>query len=85
MESGIPDFEVTVWQGYVMPKGASKAHVAKVLEAMHKALADPALKKRFFDAGVMAAPVSPEEFRRFIDAEYGKWQKVVAVSGAKLD
>jgi tripartite-type tricarboxylate transporter receptor subunit TctC len=85
MESGIPNFEVTVWQGYVTPKGTSKAQVAKVLEAMHKALADATLKKRFFDAGVMAAPVSPEEFRRFIDAEYEKWQKVVAVSGAKLE
>lgn len=85
MESGIPNFEVTVWQGYVMPKGASKAHLAKVHEAMTQALSSPDLKKRFFDAGVMAAPTSPEEFRRFIDAEYEKWKKVVAVSGAKLD
>ncbi|MCC7079146.1 MAG: tripartite tricarboxylate transporter substrate binding protein [Burkholderiales bacterium] len=85
MESGIPDFEVTVWQGYVMPKGTAKAHLAKVHEAMVKALAAPDLKKRFFDAGVMAAPVSPEEFQHFIGMEYEKWKKVVAVSGAKLD
>jgi tripartite-type tricarboxylate transporter receptor subunit TctC len=85
IESGIPNFEVTVWQGYVMPKGASKAHLAKVHEAMTRALSSPDLKKRFFDAGVMAAPTSPDEFKRFIDAEYEKWKKVVAVSGAKLD
>ena len=84
-ESGIPNFEVTVWQGYVMPKGTSKAHLASVHTAMMKALASPDLKKRFFDAGVMAAPMSPEEFQRFIDAEYEKWKKVVAVSGAKLE
>jgi tripartite-type tricarboxylate transporter receptor subunit TctC len=85
MESGIPNFEVTVWQGYVMPKGTSKEHLAKVHAAMTRALSAPDLKKRFFDAGVTAAPTSPEEFRRFIDAEYEKWKKVVAVSGAKLE
>jgi len=41
MESGIPNFEVTVWQGYAMPKGTSKAHLAKVHAAMIKALSDP--------------------------------------------
>jgi tripartite-type tricarboxylate transporter receptor subunit TctC len=83
-ESGIPDFEVTVWQGYAMPKGTNAAHAARVLEAMHKALASPEVQKRFFDAGVVAAPVSPEEFRKYVAREYAKWQKVVAVSGATL-
>lgn len=85
MESGIPDFEVTVWQGYAMPKGTAKAHLAKVHEAMMKALSSPDLKKRFFDAGVMAEPVTPEEFRKFFMREHEKWKKAVAVSGAKLD
>ena len=84
-ESGIKDFEVTVWQGYAMPKASSKQHVAKVLEAMHKALASPEVQKRFFDAGVVAAPTSPEEFRDFVTREYEKWKKVVAISGATVE
>jgi tripartite-type tricarboxylate transporter receptor subunit TctC len=85
MESGIPNFEVTVWQGYAMPKATNKAHLAKVHDAMMKALASPDLKQRFFDAGVMAAPVTPEEFGKFIHAEYDKWKKAVAVAGVKPD
>jgi tripartite-type tricarboxylate transporter receptor subunit TctC len=85
MESGIPNFEVTVWQGYAMPKATSKAHLAKVHAAMMKALSAPDLKQRFFDAGVMAAPVTPGEFQKFAHAEYEKWKKAVALSGAKLD
>jgi tripartite-type tricarboxylate transporter receptor subunit TctC len=85
MESGVPNFEVTVWQGYAMPKATSKAHVASVHAAMMKALASADLKKRFFDAGVAVAPVSPEQFVKFIDVEFVKWRKVVEVSGAKLD
>ena len=85
MESGVPDFEVTVWQGYAMPKGTSKAHAASVHAAMMKALAVPDLKQRFFDNGVAAAPQSPEAFDKFIKAEYVKWQKAVTFAGAKVE
>lgn len=85
MESGIPDFEVTVWQGYAMPKGTSKAHQASVHAAMMKALADADLKKRFFENGVAAAPQTPDEFAKFVNAEYAKWKKAVAVAGVKVE
>ena len=85
MESGIADFEVTVWQGYAVPKGTSKAHIASIHAAMMKALAAPELKQRFFDNGVAAAPQSLDEFVKFINVERVKWQKAVAVSGAKIE
>ena len=85
MESGIPNFEVTVWQGYAMPKGTAKAHLASVHAAMTKALSSTELKQRFFDAGVVAAPVSPDQFAKFIDEEYAKWKKAVALAGAKVE
>jgi tripartite-type tricarboxylate transporter receptor subunit TctC len=85
MESGIPNFEVTVWQGYALPKGTSKAHLASIHAAMMKALASPELKQRFFDNGVAAAPQTPDEFARFIGVEYAKWKKAVELSGAKVE
>ena len=85
MESGVPDFEVTVWQGYSMPKGTSKAHLAHIHAAMMKALASPDLKQRFFDNGVAAAPQTPAEFEKFIRAERAKWKKAVELSGAKAE
>lgn len=85
IESGVPDFEVTVWQGYAMPKGTSKAHMASIHAAMMKAFAVPDLKQRFFENGVSAAPLSPEEFARFIQSDHARWGKAVAVSGAKIE
>ena len=85
MESGIKDFEVTVWQGYAMPKGTSKAHLATIHAAMMKALASPDLKQRFFDNGVAAAPQTPDEFTKFIGVERAKWKKAVELSGAKVE
>jgi tripartite-type tricarboxylate transporter receptor subunit TctC len=85
MESGIPDFEVTVWQGYAVPKATPQRYVAKIHDAMMKALATPELRQRFFDAGVAAAPMTPEQFRKFVEAETVKWKKAIAISGAKVE
>ena len=83
IESGIPDFEVTVWQGYAVPRGTPQVYVEKIHAAMMKALALPELQKSFFDNGVAAVPTTPEEFRKFVQAETTKWKKVIAISGAK--
>ncbi len=85
IESGVPDFEVTVWQGYAMPKGVSPAQLKSVHAAMMKALAVPDLKTRFFDNGVAAAPQTPEEFGNFIRKEYARWGKAIAVSNVKVE
>ena len=85
MESGFADFQVTVWQGYAVPKGTPQPIVAKIHAAMMKALALPELQKRFIDTGVVAAPQTPAEFVKFVNAETAKWQKVVANAGVKLE
>lgn len=45
----------------------------------------PDLQQRFVDNGVAAAPVTPEEFVKFVNVEIAKWQKVVTISGAKVE
>lgn len=85
MESGVPDFDVTVWQGLAVPKGTSQSHVAKIHAAMIKAMATPELKQRFFENGVAVAPMTPAEFGKFVATETAKWQKAVAISGLKAE
>jgi tripartite-type tricarboxylate transporter receptor subunit TctC len=85
IESGVPDFEVTVWQGYAVPKSTPQPYIVKIQAAMMKALANPDLRQRMFENGVAASPTTPEEFAKFVDAEMVKWQKAVAISGAKVE
>ena len=85
MEAGVPDFEVTVWQGYAVPKGTPKPFAAKIHAAMIKALAASDLRQRLVDNGVAAAPQTREEFEQFVNIEFAKWQKAVTVSGAKVE
>jgi len=85
MESGIEDFEVTVWQGYAVPRKTPEFYVQKIHAAMMKALESPDLKQRFFDNGVAALPTTPEEFTRFVRDDTAKWDKVIKISGAKVE
>ncbi len=85
MESGVPDFDVTVWQGFAVPRGTPQNYVAKIYAAMMKALAMPELKQRFFENGVAAAPMTPGEFTKFVNVETAKWQRAVTVSGLKSE
>jgi len=67
--------------------GAPSATPKEVIETLNKetnaSLGDPNLQARFFELGAAVFPLSPTEFRRFIDAETAKWGRVVKFSGAK--
>src|SRR5262245_2236736 len=81
IESGVPDFEVTVWQGIVVPVATPKPILDNLHATMMKTLNAPDLKQRFFDQGVIAAPVSREEFMAWIKKERARWAKVVKEAG----
>ncbi len=85
MESGVPDFDVTVWQGFAVPRGTPQNDVAKIYAAMMKALAMPELKQRFFENGVAAVSMTPGEFTKFANVETAKWQRAVTISGLKSE
>jgi len=78
-------FAIDTWWGLVAPAGTPKEVVAKLNHAFVSALQTPEAKTRF--AALMAEPVtnSPEQFSAFMNAELAKYEKVVKLSGAKVD
>ncbi len=78
-------FAVDTWWGLVAPAGTPKDVVDRLNRAFVAALQTPEAKAKF--AGLMAEPVTstPEEFGRFMHAELLKYQKIVKLSGAKVD
>lgn len=85
METGVAEFDVTVWQGFAVPRGTAQHHVTKIHVAMMKAAAMPELKQRFFENGVAVVPMTPGEFTQFVNGETAKWQKAVTVSGIQKE
>ena len=78
-------FAIDTWWGLVAPAGTPRDVIAKLNSAFVAALQSPEARTRF--AALMAEPVanSPEEFSRFMKAELVKYEKLVKVSGAKVD
>ncbi len=81
----IKGFAIDTWWGLVAPAGTPRDVLAKLNAAFVAALQSPEAQTRF--ASLMAEPVpnSPEEFGGFMKAELMKYEKVVKLSGAKVD
>ena len=82
-ELGFPSVEVTSWQGIVAPTGTPAAVIARLQEAIHKALADPAIKAQLAKQGTEASPSSPEQFAKYIQEETARWKEVARKAGVK--
>jgi len=81
----LPGFAIDTWWGLVAPAGTPRDVITKLNHAFVAALQSPEARTRF--AGLMAEPVptTPEQFGDFMKAELAKYEKVVKVSGAKVD
>ena len=77
-QSGLPGFEVLGWNGLVAPAGTAAPIIAKLNAAIRRGLDDPETRKRMEVAGYeAAAPNTPEQFAKFVQADTEKWFGVV--------
>jgi len=80
-ESGFPDMDISQWFGAVAPKGVSDEVVARLSAAFNKALSDPKIAQRLFDAGLDVVGGSPEEMARRMSVETRIWAKAAKEAG----
>jgi tripartite-type tricarboxylate transporter receptor subunit TctC len=80
----VPGLVALNWWGVLFPAGVPKPIVAKLHADTVKALADPDVKKKFGDLGVVAVSSTPEEFGRFIKAEMDKYGKLIKEANIKV-
>jgi tripartite-type tricarboxylate transporter receptor subunit TctC len=87
-EAGLPGFYMTLWSGLWVPKGTSKAVVAKLNAAVLKALADPAASERFAQLGLEVPPRAlrtPEALAAYHKAEIAKWWPIIKAGNIKAE
>jgi len=76
-ESGMPDFEVTSWQGLCTTAGAPQSTLERLRAALDAVIALPETRKRITDQGFRVHTMSHDRFAQFIRSERAKWAKVV--------
>ena len=59
--------------------------MAKLNEALVKALNSPDVVKRFADQGLQTIPSTPQQFGNFMKEEIARWGALVKASGASVD
>jgi tripartite-type tricarboxylate transporter receptor subunit TctC len=85
METGIKNFEVVGFYGFLAPAGTPKDVVNKLSEAFKAVMNQPDIRQRMVAQGADPAYLGADDFAKFLTAEMPRWAAVVKKSGAKLD
>ena len=84
-EAGVPGYEISTWYGIWAPARTSPAIIARLQQAVATAARNPETRARFDALGAEPVADSPEDYARFIRAEYDRWGKLVRDARIKLD
>jgi tripartite-type tricarboxylate transporter receptor subunit TctC len=85
IETGLKDFEVVGFYGFLAPPNLPKDLTAKLSDAFRQVLASPDIRNRMITQGADPAFLGAEDFAKFLGSEMPRWADAVRKSGAKLD
>ncbi len=84
-ESGVPGYEATIWLGVMAPKGTPQPIVDKLNAEIAKITGNAEVRKAWTAQGTTAMTMGVAEFTRFMNEDITKWERIVKISGAKVD
>ncbi len=85
IESGLKNFEVVGFYGFLAPAGTPRDVVARLSDAFGQVMQSPEVKNRMVAQGADPAFLGADAFAGFLAAEMPRWAVAVKQSGAKLD
>ncbi len=81
----VPGYEAIIWYGVGVPLGTSADIVGKLNRELNAGLASPKIRSQLAELGSTPIIVSPEAFGAFVRSEIEKWEKVIKLSGTKVE
>ena len=84
-ESGLPGFEVMVWQGVLAPVDTPAEVIVLLNRQFVSALKAPAVAERLAAMSIELFGDQPEAFAQFLKKDIAKWAEVIKKSGAQAD
>ena len=80
-EAGFAGYEVSTWYGLSAPAKTPKAIIDLLNKELNTFLSDKKVQEDFSSDGIVLKGGSPEEFRRFEEAEQVRWRGVLEKAG----
>ena len=84
-DQGFPEFEITSWNGYLVPAGTPPEIIARLNRALTAAMRSSDFVAYMTSIGGHVRAGAPDEFAAFIKSEQGRWAKLVKDTGVHLD
>ncbi len=84
-ESGVPGFEAVNWFGLFAPAKTPKPVIDRINAAVVATVKSPEMQARFIALGADPVGSSVAEFTAFVKRDLEKYEKVVRISGARVD
>jgi tripartite-type tricarboxylate transporter receptor subunit TctC len=85
MESGIDNFEVSSWVGILAPAKTPKPIIEKLNKALNEILQTPEAKDRLTNMGVLATPITPEQFGNQLKTDLARYKNIVKAANIKVE
>jgi tripartite-type tricarboxylate transporter receptor subunit TctC len=79
----VPGFEGGGWIGIGAPRNTPTEIIDKLNKEINAVVADPRMKTRFVELGIVPVSGTPAQFGKFIADETEKWSRVVKFAGIK--
>jgi tripartite-type tricarboxylate transporter receptor subunit TctC len=76
-EAGLPAYNVTSWNGLLVPAGTPKALVTRISHDIEKVLQMPPVEEKLSSVGAEPAYADPKEFAAIIKADIERFAKVI--------
>ena len=84
-ESGLAGFEVNSWSGILAPAGTPSEIVTRLNAEIARIMRQKETQERLYSFGAEPIDNTPAQFAAYINAEIGKWAKVVKAAGIRAD
>ena len=84
-EAGVPGYELTAWIGSFVPAGTPRPIVDRLNAEIRKALEHPDVAKNLSSQTLDPMPMTIEEFAQRLRSDYDKYERVVRISGARIE
>jgi tripartite-type tricarboxylate transporter receptor subunit TctC len=84
-ESGLPNYEATIWLGLLAPRGTPPEVVTRLNAAVSRITSQPDVQQGWTRQGATAMVMSAPAFDKYLQDDIQKWARLIRAANIKAD
>ena len=82
-EAGVPGVEVSSWSAFFVPARTPQDIVRKIHSDTVAALAEPAVREKLEQGGIVVIGSTPDELASFLNSEMDRWGRIIKAANIR--